>query len=146
MSIRTDACGNSKGYEISDAEIRMTLADFSAKYGDGEGVESVSLTSLYTRLTDWSSKSALNFFATKPDDQNQKIYIFFSDESSVGIKTMRRCGYLLLMHIIVLISMGWAYRFIGILDDKQVQVGIIIWSTAMTSAAKKVLPFCFLSL
>lgn len=32
------------------------------------------------------------------------------------------------------------HRFIGILDDKQVQVGIIIWSTAMTSAAKKVCP------
>lgn len=69
------------------------------------------------------SRGRLNFYAklqetTAAGAEGQGIYIFYSDEASVGIKTMR--------------------KFIGILSDKSIPRGIIIWSTAMTAAARKV--------
>lgn len=70
-----------------------------------------------------NSRNRLNFFAklqssTMDGEDGQGIYIFYSDEASVGIKTMR--------------------RFIGILAERRIPRGIIIWSNAMTAAARKV--------
>jgi len=91
-----------RGYDISADEIEMRLEEFAQRNASGGTVD----------------RDRLNFYAQK-EDPNDKIYVFFSEESNVGIKTMR--------------------RFITILDEKQVQVGIIIWSQVMTSAARKLI-------
>jgi len=38
-----------------------------------------------------SSKAKINFSASKPDAEGESIYVFYSEEASVGIKTMRKC-------------------------------------------------------
>jgi len=38
-----------------------------------------------------SSKAKINFSASKPDAAGESIYVFYSEEASVGIKTMRKC-------------------------------------------------------
>lgn len=67
----------------------------------------------------------MNFYAKLQDPTDDStgassngIFIFYSDEASVGIRTMR--------------------KFISILDEKKIPRGIIIWSTSMTAAARKV--------
>jgi hypothetical protein len=64
------------------------------------------------------SRGKVNFFASNPDDNDEKIYVFYSPEKSVGIKTMR--------------------AFIGILDEQSIGRGILIYHTNITPAANKV--------
>ncbi|KAK4698711.1 DNA-directed RNA polymerases I, II, and III subunit RPABC1, partial [Phenoliferia sp. Uapishka_3] len=65
-----------------------------------------------------SSKTKINFKAQMSTDDNE-IYIFYSDEASVGIKTMR--------------------KFITVLEDQKIGRGIIIFKTNMTPSANKVI-------
>ncbi|EFP80556.1 DNA-directed RNA polymerases II 24 kDa polypeptide (RNA polymerase II subunit 5) [Puccinia graminis f. sp. tritici] len=89
-----------RGYEVSDAEINVSLDEFKA---------SDPISNKSTRL---------NFAAINPET-NQGIYVYYSDEKSVGIKTMR--------------------KFISILDEKKLESGILIYSQAMTPSANKVI-------
>ena len=37
------------------------------------------------------SRGQLNFFTNHKDNPMDQIFVFFSDEKSVGVKTMRKC-------------------------------------------------------
>lgn len=63
-------------------------------------------------------RQKLNFFTNLRDDEDEKILVYYAEEKSVGIKGMR--------------------SFIGILEEKNIQRGILIYSEKMTSAARKV--------
>lgn len=63
-------------------------------------------------------RQKLNFFTHLKDNEDEKILVYYALEKNVGIKGMR--------------------SFIGILEEKNIQRGIMIWSEKMTSAARKV--------
>ena len=63
-------------------------------------------------------KNRLNFFTSQRDLNDEILFVLYSTERNVGVKTMR--------------------QFINILEEKNITRGIIIWSDKMTSAAKKV--------
>ncbi|KAH9440907.1 hypothetical protein MJO28_016122 [Puccinia striiformis f. sp. tritici] len=88
-----------RGYEVSDAEINVSLDEFKVQ-------------------DPASDRTKINFAAVNPDT-TQSIYIYYADEKSVGIKTMR--------------------KFISILDDRKIECGILIYSQAMTPSANKVI-------
>ncbi|KAG0145129.1 hypothetical protein CROQUDRAFT_133931 [Cronartium quercuum f. sp. fusiforme G11] len=91
-----------RGYEVSEHEINISLADFRSE-------------KLSSGMVD---RSVLNFAAQKPDT-DERIYVFYTDEKSVGIKTMR--------------------KFIGVLDERKIESGILIYASAMTPSANKVI-------
>ncbi|KAN0092836.1 RNA polymerase [Tylopilus felleus] len=93
-----------RGYQVSDEEINMDLATFRSHYANSGG--SVD-------------RNQLNFFTNSRDDPADQIFIFFSDEKSVGVKTMR--------------------KLVGILEEKSIQRGIIIFPGNMTPSARKVI-------
>ncbi|CAO1614520.1 unnamed protein product [Sympodiomycopsis kandeliae] len=64
-------------------------------------------------------RQKLNFFTNLKDDEDEKILIYYAEEKNVGIKGMR--------------------AFINILEEKNIQRGILIWSEKMTAAARKVI-------
>ncbi|SCV71613.1 BQ2448_3201 [Microbotryum intermedium] len=90
-----------RGFEIGDEEITMSLDQFKGQYGNP------------------IDKSKLNFTAALASDSSIKIYVFYADEPSVGIKTMR--------------------KFINILEEQAIGKGIIIYKTNMTPSANKVI-------
>jgi DNA-directed RNA polymerases I, II, and III subunit RPABC1 len=101
-----------QGYGITSAEIDMSLEEFKEKFAANGQVD----------------KKEMHFSAEEnqePTEDNptgeggQRIYVFYSDEPNVGVKTMR--------------------QFIGALDQQDIKRGIIIWSEKMTPAAKKVI-------
>lgn len=63
-------------------------------------------------------RQKLNFFTNLRDDEEEKILVYYAEEKNVGIKGMR--------------------SFINILEEKNIQRGILIWSEKMTAAARKV--------
>ncbi|KAI0806331.1 DNA-directed RNA polymerase RPB5 subunit [Irpex lacteus] len=93
-----------RGFQVSDDEINMDLATFKQHYANQSG--SVD-------------RSQLNFFTTHQQNPTEQIFIFFSDERSVGVKTMR--------------------KLLGIMDEKNIQRGIIVFPGNMTPSARKVI-------
>ncbi|KAF8558214.1 RPB5 subunit of DNA-directed RNA polymerase [Imleria badia] len=93
-----------RGYQVSDEEINMDLTTFRGHYANSGG--SVD-------------RNQLNFFTNSRDNSADQIFIFFSDEKSVGVKTMR--------------------KLLGILEEKSIQRGIIIFPGNMTPSARKVI-------
>ncbi|BGP26474.1 DNA-directed RNA polymerases I, II, and III subunit RPABC1 [Rhodotorula toruloides] len=93
-----------RGYAIADEEIGMSLDDFKRQYaGGGTAVD----------------KAKINFSAAKEGAPEEQIYIFYAEEASVGIKTMR--------------------KFIDILESQKIPRGILIYKTSMTPSANKVI-------
>jgi len=96
-----------QGYEVSSDELTMTLQEFTANFAPNGAVE----------------KQKLNFFTEKPTDDpakvSERIFVYFSDEKNVSIKTMR--------------------KFLEILDAQKITNGMIIFSDKMTSSARKVI-------
>ncbi|KAM0790787.1 hypothetical protein ACM66B_004635 [Microbotryomycetes sp. NB124-2] len=92
-----------RGYEIADEEITMSLDRFKELYASAGGVV---------------DKARLSFKAAHEQD-NVEIYVFYSDEAAVGIKTMR--------------------KFITILEEQKIPKGILIYKTSMTPSANKVI-------
>lgn len=73
----------------------MSLADFKAQYANNGGtVECATPFVFLNRVTDSAalpcSRNQLNFFTNSHTDPSNQIFIFFSDEKSVGVKTMRK--------------------------------------------------------
>ncbi|KAG6373415.1 RNA polymerase [Boletus reticuloceps] len=100
----------------------MDLASFRAHYANNGGsVECVVVLSYWTRkgADRADSRNQLNFFTNSQDNPADQIFIFFSDEKSVGVKTMR--------------------KLLGILEEKSIQRGIIIFPGNMTPSARKVI-------
>ncbi|GAA5859528.1 hypothetical protein JCM8547_006864 [Rhodosporidiobolus lusitaniae] len=94
-----------RGYAIAEDEIKMTLDEFKAQHAPGG-----------TAI----DKAKINFQASKADtDKDESIYVFYAEEASVGIKTMR--------------------KFIDILESQKIQRGILIYKTSMTPSANKVI-------
>ncbi len=76
----------------------MSLADFKAQYANNGGtVECVTHSLFSNRVADCAalicSRNQLNFFTNSHTDPSNQIFIFFSDEKSVGVKTMRKFVY-----------------------------------------------------
>ncbi|KAG1821855.1 RNA polymerase [Suillus subaureus] len=93
-----------RGYQVSDEEINMDLTTFRSHYANSGG--SVD-------------RNQLNFFTNSRENPADQIFIFFSDEKSVGVKTMR--------------------KLLGILEEKSIMRGIIIFPGNMTPSARKVI-------
>lgn len=62
--------------------------------------------------------------------------MFFSDERSVGVKTMRK--YVPRCSIDASKSLTEGGRLLGILEEKNIQRGIIVFPGNMTPSARKV--------
>jgi hypothetical protein len=76
----------------------MSLADFKAQYANNGGtVECATPLVFSNRVADSAalpcSRNQLNFFTNSRTDPSNQIFIFFSDEKSVGVKTMRKFVY-----------------------------------------------------
>jgi len=93
-----------RGFQVSEEEINMDLATFRATYTSGGG----SL-----------ERGQLNFFTNHKDNPADQIFVFFSDEKSVGVKTMR--------------------KLLGILEEKSINRGVIVFPGNMTPSARKVI-------
>jgi len=93
-----------RGFQVSDEEIHMDLDTFK---------------NTFVTISGTLDRSRLNFFATLAKDPTEMIFIYFSDEKSVGVKTMR--------------------KFLGILEEKQIKRGVIIFPGNMTPSARKVI-------
>jgi hypothetical protein len=90
------------------------------------------------------SRNQLNFFTNSRTDPSNQIFIFFSDEKSVGVKTMRKFVnsiYTLMCHPQIPILDLFPLRLLNILEEKNIAKGIIIFPGTMTSSARKV-RFC----
>ncbi|EJF64605.1 RPB5 subunit of DNA-directed RNA polymerase [Dichomitus squalens] len=93
-----------RGFQVADDEINMDLATFRSHYASQSGTV---------------DRSQLNFFTNHRDNPMLQIFIFFTDEKSVGVKTMR--------------------KLLGILEEKNIQQGIIVFPGNMTPSARKVI-------
>ncbi|KAI0951069.1 hypothetical protein AcW1_008210 [Taiwanofungus camphoratus] len=93
-----------RGFQVSDDEINMDLATFRAHYASNTaGVD----------------RTQLNFFTNHKNNPLTQIFVFFSEEKSVGVKTMR--------------------KLLSILEEKRIQQGIIVFPGNMTPSARKVI-------
>jgi len=92
-----------RGFEVSEDELLMDLQSFREQYAPNGAVD----------------RTRLNFFTNGKDDPEDQIFVFFSEEKNVSIKTMR--------------------KFLQILDEKKIARGIIIYAEKMTPSAKKVI-------
>lgn len=69
----------------------MDLATFRQHYANQSGsVEYVDQHRMRTPLTPFTSRVQLNFFTNHTNNPLEQIFIFFTDEKSVGVKTMRK--------------------------------------------------------
>ncbi|CAA7266919.1 hypothetical protein NLJ89_g4857 [Agrocybe chaxingu] len=93
-----------RGFLVSDEEINMDLQRFRDLYANNGGVV---------------DRNQLNFYTTSRSNPTDQIFIFFSEERSVGVKTMR--------------------KLLSILEEKKIQRGIIVFPGNMTPSARKVI-------
>ncbi|KIJ52613.1 hypothetical protein M422DRAFT_26186 [Sphaerobolus stellatus SS14] len=93
-----------RGFQVSDDEISMDLQSFR---------------SIYVSQSGTMERAQLNFFTNSRKDPSDQIFVFFTEEKSVGVKTMR--------------------KFLGILDEKSINRGIIVFPGNMTPSARKVI-------
>ncbi|KAF8150762.1 RNA polymerase [Crassisporium funariophilum] len=93
-----------RGFQVSDDEIHMDLGRFRELYANNSGV---------------IDRGQLNFYTTSRANPTDQLFIFFSEERSVGVKTMR--------------------KLLGILEEKSIQRGIIVFPGNMTPSARKVI-------
>ncbi|KAF5366981.1 hypothetical protein D9758_003967 [Tetrapyrgos nigripes] len=93
-----------RGFQVSDEEINMDLGTFRQTYANSSG--SVD-------------RNQLNFFTNSQANPMEQIFVFFSEEKSVGVKTMR--------------------KMLSILEEKSIQRGIIVFPGNMTPSARKVI-------
>lgn len=81
------------------------------------------------------SRANLSFFTHTSLSNDDQIFVFFADEKSVGVKTMRKW-------VVSKTSSSdfnsYSTRFLGILEEKKIQRGIIVFPGNMTPSARKV--------
>jgi len=92
-----------RGYQASEEELTMDLQTFKEGFARNGLID----------------RNQLNFFTHAVDDPSNQIFVFFSDEKNVSVKTMK--------------------KFITILEEKKISSGIIIYSHTMTPSARKVI-------
>ncbi|KIM39998.1 hypothetical protein M413DRAFT_189771 [Hebeloma cylindrosporum] len=93
-----------RGFLVADDEINMDLQRFREAFVTTGGAV---------------DRGKLNFFTQTAANAHDQIYVFFAEEKSVGVKTMR--------------------KFLGILEDGKIQRGIIVFPGNMTPSARKVI-------
>ncbi|KAF8968016.1 RNA polymerase [Flammula alnicola] len=93
-----------RGFLVADEEINMDLQRFRDLYANNSGVV---------------DRNQLNFYTNSRANPSDQIFIFFSEERSVGVRSMR--------------------KFLGILEEKSIQRGIIVFPGNMTPSARKVI-------
>ncbi|ESK92314.1 dna-directed rna polymerase i [Moniliophthora roreri MCA 2997] len=93
-----------RGFQVADEEINIDLQTFRETYANSMGVV---------------DRNQLNFYTHSQTDSSDQIFVFFSDEKSVGVKTMR--------------------KMLEILEQKGIQRGIIVFPGNMTPSARKVI-------
>ncbi|KAG7451059.1 DNA-directed RNA polymerase RPB5 subunit [Guyanagaster necrorhizus] len=93
-----------RGFQVSDDEINMDLQTFKENCVSQSG--SVD-------------RSQLNFYTNSTSNFEDQIFVFFSDEKSVGVKSMR--------------------KLISILEEKSIQRGVIVFPGNMTPTARRVI-------
>jgi RNA polymerase Rpb5, N-terminal domain len=108
------------------------------------------IVSLTVQLCLACSRNQLNFFTNSHTDPSNQIFIFFSDEKSVGVKTMRKFVYspytLTCRQQFPILNL-FPLRLLNILEEKNISKGIIIFPGTMTSSARKVrFPFPWIDL
>lgn len=70
-----------------------------------------------------------------------QIFVYFSEEKSVGVKTMRK-SVPIEPDLCLLSLMQWRIRrMLGILEEKNIQQGIIVFPGNMTPSARKASAF-----
>lgn len=92
-----------QGYEVSEEELSVDLDTFKAEVSSNGIVD----------------RNRMNFFTQHKDKPEERLFVFYSMERNVGVKTMR--------------------QFISIMEERDIQRGVIIWPEKMTSAARKVI-------
>jgi len=95
---------NDRGYQVSEEEMNVPLDHFRQTHVTAAGQ---------------MNRGSMHFFTVKRDNASDQLFVFFCEEKTVGIKTMR--------------------KFLGILDEKGIQRGIIVFSGSMTPSARKVI-------
>ncbi|KAF8223123.1 RPB5 subunit of DNA-directed RNA polymerase [Tricholoma matsutake] len=93
-----------RGFLVADEEIYMDLAKFKHDYALESGIV---------------DRNKMNFYTSARNNPADQIFVFFSEEKSVGVKTMR--------------------KLLGILEEKSIQRGIIVFPGNMTPSARKVI-------
>ncbi|TIB94837.1 RPB5 subunit of DNA-directed RNA polymerase [Wallemia mellicola] len=91
-----------RGFAVSQQEIEIPYAEFKETYA-GNGI---------------IDRASLHFFASLEDNPDDQIFVFFADEPSIGIKTMR--------------------KFLTVLEERKIGRGILIYPEKLTPAANKV--------
>jgi DNA-directed RNA polymerase I, II, and III subunit RPABC1 len=93
-----------RGYSVPENEYTISLDDFKQRHGNTD-----------------ISRASLVYQFNKEDQEadDPKLAVFFTEETSIGVKTIR--------------------QFVQLMSDKQVLRAIIIIRQAITSAASKVM-------
>ncbi|KAJ7220044.1 DNA-directed RNA polymerase RPB5 subunit [Mycena pura] len=92
-----------RGFQVSDDEITMDLQTFREQFASNGSVD----------------RNRLNFYTNSRANPADQIFVFFSEERNVGVKTMR--------------------KLLSILEEKAIQRGVIVFPLTMTSSARKVI-------
>ena len=79
----------------------------------------------------------MNFYTSARNNPTDQIFVFFSEEKSVGVKTMRKSVFIATTDML---RSAYAHvsRLLGILEEKSIQRGIIVFPGNMTPSARKV--------
>ena len=82
-----------QGFQVAEDEISMDLTAFKQHYAGHSGTIEYArmFLSLGAVANRRNSRSQLNFFTNHQNNPMEQIYVFFTDERSVGVKTMRKC-------------------------------------------------------
>jgi DNA-directed RNA polymerase I, II, and III subunit RPABC1 len=83
----------------------------------------------------------MNFYTSARNNPTDQIFVFFSEEKSVGVKTMRK--FVVVTTNMLCSAHTQSSRLLGILEEKSIQRGIIVFPGNMTPSARKVRPFVF---
>jgi DNA-directed RNA polymerase I, II, and III subunit RPABC1 len=78
----------------------------------------------------------MNFYTSARNNPTDQIFVFFSEEKSVGVKTMRK--FVTIVTSALCCAHAPFVRLLGILEEKSIQRGIIVFPGNMTPSARKV--------
>jgi hypothetical protein len=96
-----------QGFQVAEDEMKMSYQEFRNNFAPNGSVECVPLASARawlssdelvgdTELTTvdtpllLASRNSLNFWTNSVTDREDSIFVFYSDERKVGVKTMRK--------------------------------------------------------
>lgn len=87
-----------RGFLVSQASLNITLNDFLASFAAGGSIleyylnHSISFLFVFLKLLFFNRRSALNFLVEHGKRPEERLFVFFPEDLSVGVKPIR--GYL----------------------------------------------------